>query len=54
MAVAFLPFFFVDLGGGKAFRVALASQMIGLLSCLLFDEARVSCSETVSSLMASI
>jgi len=46
--------FFVDLGRGKVFRVALAGQMVGLLSCLLFDETRVSCSEAVSRLMASI
>lgn len=35
--------------GGKVFGVALA----GLLSCLLFDKARVTCSETVSSLTAT-
>lgn len=41
-------------GEGKAFVVALDGQIISLLSCLLFDEARVNCSETVSSPMASI
>lgn len=39
-------------GGGMAFRVALTGQVIGLLSCLLFARTRMSCSETVSSLMA--
>lgn len=39
--------------GGKVFGVALAGEMTGLPSCLLSDNARVSCSETVSSLTAT-